>query len=349
MQSFIENFGSVHGQKVHLITLINQNNQKIQITNYGGIVHAWFCNDNKNQSHDILLGCPDLDCYLRRHPYFGAIVGRYANRIAYGKFAVNQTEYQLNCNLPPHHLHGGVCGFDTKVWDFDVQLSGTNGVITLSAESQDMEEGYPGHLHVLVSYTFTEDNELIMSYEAMSDRPTIINLTNHCYFNLSGDGEADILDHDAMIMSDTITETDENLIPTGKLLNIRDTYLDLRGFRKLHEGVKSDFQEIRKAHGYDHNYVLSSPDRDKPVAIVRHLPSGRRLQVFTDQPGLQLYTGNWLHGVDGKSGKYKEYAGFCLETQHFPDSPNHASFPSTLLVPGQKYATTSKYKIDIID
>ena len=339
-------FSHADGKKVHLFTLQNIHGQTIQITNYGGIVHSWKSPDKHEIVSDILLGCTDLNGYLKRHPYFGAVIGRYANRIAHGKFELNGHVYQLQKNLLPHHLHGGENGFDRKVWDFDTFSSDHQCTLSLTTQSAHLEEGYPGHMELKVNYTFTDDNELRIEYFARSDRDTVINLTNHCYFNLSGDQHNDILDHEVKINAEVYTQSDETLIPTGTLLPVAGTNLDFNNFHAISERIFSEDPILKVANGYDHNFVLNAHPFDMPVAEVRHKHSGRRLQVYTDQPGVQLYTGNWLKGVDGKIGQYGNYAGFCLETQHFPDSPNHAAFPTTLLKKGENFYSKTIYKVD---
>jgi len=339
-------FGHINGKEVYLFTLKNIHGQTIQITNYGGIVHSWNTHDRYNSFSDILLGCADLNGYLKRHPYFGAIIGRYANRIAHGNFELNGQVYQLEKNLFPHHLHGGENGFDRKIWNFDTFSSGHQHTLSLTTQSPHLEEGYPGHLELKVNYTFTDDNELIIEYFAHSDMDTVINLTNHCYFNLSGDQQNDILDHEVKISADVYTQSDDTLIPTGMLLPVKRTNLDFLDFHTLSERIFKDDPVLKVAKGYDHNFVLKDHPFDLPVAEVRHQPTGRRLLVYTDQPGIQLYTGNHLKGVDGKVGPYHAYAGFCLETQHFPDSPNHDGFPSTLLKKEEKFYSKTIYKMD---
>jgi aldose 1-epimerase len=342
----VSEFGQKEGKKIYVFTMENLQGHVLQITNFGGIVHSWKAPDNRGHISDLLLGCRDLNGYLERHPYFGAVIGRYANRIAGGTFELDGQNYHLEKNLFPHHLHGGVNGFDRKVWDYDTYSSDHQCTLSLTTQSEHMEEGYPGHLDVKVNYTFTDGNELIIEYFAVSDRDTVINLTNHCYFNLSGNQNGDILDHSVKINADEYTESDETLIPTGRLLPVADTNLDFLDFHTISERIFSADPLLQMASGYDHNFVLRAHEFDNAVAEVRHQSSGRRLLVFTDQLGLQLYTGYYLKGVDGKIGKYGPYAGFCLETQHFPDSPNHPEFPTTLLKKGEKYYSKTIYKVD---
>lgn len=341
-------FGKHFDRDVYLYTFRNKSGNQIQITTYGGIVHSWICVDKFGNFKDILLGCRDFDGYSKDHPYFGCITGRYANRIAFGKFSIGDKQYQLTTNLPPNHLHGGFNGLNKKVWDDEISSSTDSVSLILTVTSPHLEEGYPGNLTVKIIYTYNIMNELKIEYFAESDRATPINLTNHCYFNLSGDQNADISDHLLRINAKKITITDENLIPTGKFLDVKDTVFDFSTFGIISKGLQSDDESIRKAKGYDHNFILESGDSSKPAAEVIHHFSGRRLLVFTDQPAIQLYTGNWLNNVDGKLGKHRDYTGFCLETQHFPDSPNHAHFPDTILRPGIEFYSKTIYKIDVM-
>jgi aldose 1-epimerase len=343
-----DQFGRINNEDVHLVTITNDVGNAISITNYGGIVHSWLCADNQGNIADVLLGCATLEDYTQRHPYFGAIVGRFANRIRNGKFILNETDYQLSINLPPHHLHGGNEGFDRKIWKMRVEQGRNESKIHLSATSNHMEEGYPGHLNVNVSYTFTNDNELIMEFEATTDRTTIVNLCNHCYFNLSGDQSRQILDHQLLLHADGFTVSDEDSIATGEVKSVENTSLDFRTFRSIGEGINLPDSWITKAKGYDYNFMLNAHLPDKAVAILKHEGTGRILEVFTDQPGIQLYSGNWLEGSLGKSGKYQDYSGVCLETQHVPNSPNLPNFPSTVLQPGETYYTKTIYKIGIL-
>jgi len=347
MTYHIEQIDHQNDQNIVLITITNDNQHSVAITNLGGIVHSWLCPDASGQIADVLLGCKNILDYQNSHPYFGAIVGRYANRIAWGKFVIDDVEYTLATNNPPHHLHGGNVGFDKKIWEYHIIENPNDITIHLSCTSPHMEEGYPGNLQVHVSYTFDNDGQLTINYEATTDQATHINLTNHCYFNLSGDAESTILDHLLQINSEMITETDQMLIPTGNIVNIKDSNLDFTAMTDIGLRIKNDDPNLLKAKGYDHNFVLDT-QLETVVAIALHAPTGRRLQVFTTEPGIQLYTGNWLNDVDGKHCKYKDHAGFCLESQHYPDTPNHPTFPTTLLKPGEIYRSKTVYKIDLV-
>ncbi len=348
MTSNIQKIESPSTKDIVLINISNDNNHTVSITNYGGIVHSWHCPDDQGNISDILLGCENILDYQNSHPYFGAIVGRYANRIAFGKFIINGVEYVLATNNPPHHLHGGNVGFDKKIWDYQMVENIDAITVVLKYTSSHMEEGYPGSLSIKVVYTFDNQGRLTIEYEATTDRATHINLTNHCYFNLNSDNNSTILDHHLQINASTITETDETLIPTGNIKEIISSNLDFTKMTEIGLRIKNDDPELNKANGYDHNYIITDSNIDSLAATVHHPKSSRRLQVYTTEPGIQLYTGNWLEDVDGKHGKYKNYSGLCLETQHYPDSPNHPSFPSTLLLPDETYHSKTIYKIDLI-
>lgn len=345
MDVIISDFGRINETQVSIVSIKNDNGSHIQITNFGGIVHSWLCHDNRGDLGDILLGCQNLSEYQNGHPYFGAIIGRYANRINLGQFDLNGTKYQVPLNLPPHHLHGGFYGFDKKVWSMDVKQYDNNCLVSLKTESHHLEEGFPGNLMVNVDYTFTSDNQLIIEYYATTDQITVINLTNHCYFNLSGNKGNDILDHEVLINADFYTENNESSIPTGALKRVEGTIMDFNSFRNLGAGILSGDPLLHHTKGYDHNFVLKNPNLNIASAVASHPVSGRVLEVYTDQPGIQLYTGNFLNGIAGKIGTYQDFAGFCLETQHFPDSPNHKHFPETTLRPGQQFYSKTIYKI----
>ncbi len=328
-------------QPVDLYTLTNTNGMTVKITNYGGIVTSLQVPDKNGQLEDVVLGFDSLDKYLEGHPYFGAVVGRYGNRIAKGKFTLNGTEYQLAANNGENHLHGGIKGFDKVVWNAEIVKKENEVGIKLSYLSKDGEEGYPGNLSVGVIYTLTKNNELKIQYEAETDKPTPVNLTHHSYFNLKGAGNGDILGHLMTISADRFTPVDEGLIPTGELKSVKDTPMDFTVLKAIGERID------RVKGGYDHNYVLNDRDGSlKRAAKVVDPVSGRVMEVRTTEPGLQFYTGNFLDGtITGKNGKvYHKHYGFCLETQHFPDSPNKPEFPSTILKPGEKYTHTTIYR-----
>jgi aldose 1-epimerase len=329
------------GQIVQLYTMTNGSGMVVKITNYGGIVTEVWTPDKRGRLQDIVLGFDKLNGYLGDHPYFGSIVGRYANRIAKGKFALNGAEYHLATNNNGNHLHGGIKGFDKVVWKAE-EIKGKDQVgLRLGYVSKDGEEGYPGQLSVTVVYTLTNRNELTISYEATTDKPTIVNLTHHSYFNLAGAGSGDVLSHELMINADRYTVADDSLIPTGELRSVEGTAMDFRSAKTVGERIE------QVPGGYDHNYVLNRLDDKLSLAAkVFERKSGRIMEVWTTEPGIQFYSGNFLDGsIRGKGGKrYDRHFGLCLETQHFPDSPNHPEFPSVVLNPGQTYRHLTVYK-----
>ena len=341
-----EPFGQTpDGRQVALYTLTNPNGIKARITNFGAILVSLEVPDRDGGSADITLGFDALDGYLGEHPHFGATVGRYANRIGKARFVLNGTEYNLAANNGENHLHGGIKGFDKVVWKLeDLRAESDEAVVKMSYVSEDGEEGYPGNLACSVTYTLTEDDELKISYEADTDKATVVNLTNHSYFNLAGQGTGDVLGHELMLNAEKYTVVDEGLIPTGENRSVKDSPMDFT----ISASIGSRIEQVEG--GYDHNYVLKSGGGSLALCARAYEPtSGRVMEVYTTEPGVQFYTGNFLDGsVTGKGGKvYKKHYGFCLETQHFPDSPNKPDFPSVVLDPGQKYATTTVFKFEI--
>jgi len=339
-----ELFGQTHdGIDVYLYTLTNKNKLVAKITNFGGIVTSIVVPDKDGNYEDIVLGFDNLDDYLIEHPYFGAIVGRYGNRIANGKFSIEGVEYQLAQNNAENHLHGGIKGFDKAIWAAK-EIENDQGVgLELSYLSQDMEEGYPGNLSVNIVYFLSNENELKITYDAETDRITPINLTHHSYFNLTA-CKTDVLDHELIIDADKYTVVNESLIPTGENKDVAGTDMDFLAPNTI--GARIENVE----GGYDHNYVLNNTAEDLAFAAKVYEPvSGRIMEVFTTEPGMQFYTGNFLDGsLKGKNGVlYHEHYGFCLETQHFPDSPNQPTFPSALLYPGEKYMHLTIYKFSV--
>jgi len=338
-----ESFGKTpDGKQVDLYTLTNSSGIRARITSFGAILVSLEVPDRDGNLADITLGFDKLDGYVGVHPYFGAIVGRYANRIGKAAFKLDGVEYKLAANNGDNHLHGGVKGFDKVVWRLeDLGVRGAGAMVKLSYISEDGEEGYPGNLACSVIYTLTEDGKLQISYEAESDKKTVVNLTNHSYYNLAGQGTGDILGHELMLNADKYTVVDEGLIPTGENRNVKGTPMDFT----TPMTIGSRIGQVEG--GYDHNYVLNSGGGTLALAAKVYEPtSGRVMEIHTDQPGVQFYTGNFLDGsVTGKAGKvYRKNYGFCLETQHFPDSPNKPGFPSVVLHPGQKYATMTVHK-----
>ena len=334
-----EDFGKIDDKEVYLFTMTNNNGMSVKITNYGGIVTSILCPDREGNMADVVLGFDDLQPYLDGHPYFGSIVGRYGNRIAKGKFSIDGEEYTLATNNGPNHLHGGIKGFDKVVWEAKEKSLPDTCSLRLRYTSPDGEEGYPGNLRVMVMYSLTNDNELIIYYKATTDKTTPINLTHHSYFNLGGTQE-NALDHMLTIAAEKYVAVDENLIPTGELADLDNTVMDFRTPHSIGERI-ADVEG-----GYDHTYVLFNKGNLLKVADAYEANSGRLMEVFTSEPGIQFYSGNFLDGsLTGKNGiVYNQHHGFCLETQHFPDSPNQADFPSTILKPGEVYTHTSIYK-----
>jgi len=335
------------GRSVDLYTLVNSNGMKVKITNYGGIVVSLEVPDRNGKWADVVLGYDRLEDYIQNNPYFGCIIGRYGNRIAKGQFTLDGKKYQLACNNFPNHLHGGKVGFDKVLWNAEPFVDEKGPKLRLTYKSPDGEEGYPGNLDVTVVYTLTEDNGLLIEYTATTDQPTIVNLTNHSYFNLSGMESKTILDHVLWMDADRFTPVDSTLIPTGELRSVSGTPLDFRKPTKIGERIGSEDMQIRYGQGYDHNYVLNGEmNTFRLVATVVDPFSGRKMEVWTTEPGLQFYSGNFLDGsIKGKRGiVYGHRSGFCLETQHFPDSPNHPEFPSTVLRPGEVYKTKTMYR-----
>jgi aldose 1-epimerase len=340
-------FGKVSGKTVQLYTLRNSNGVEAAITNYGGIVVSLKTPDRNGNFADVVLGFDSLDGYTKEHPYFGAIVGRYGNRIAKGRFTLNGVEYKLAVNNGENALHGGLKGFDKVVWTPKEISSAEGPALELTYVSKDGEEGYPGTLTATVRYTLTSDNELRLDYTATTDKDTVVNLTNHSYFNLAGQGTGDILNHEIQIFADRFTPVDEGLIPTGELKSVAGTPFDFRQPHKIGERINAKDDQIQRGKGYDHNFVLNGRMGElHPAARVTEATSGRIMEVSTTQPGVQFYTGNFLDGsVKGKGGTAYQFRwGFCLETQHFPDSPNQPKFPSTVLKPGETYKSTTIYK-----
>ena len=337
------------GKPVERFTLKNAHGLEAAITNYGGIVQSLKVPDARGGFADVLLGFDTLAGYLGEHPYFGAIVGRYGNRIAKGRFTLDGTEYKLAVNNGPNHLHGGIKGFDKVVWTAQPKAGNT---IELTYLSKDGEEGYPGNLKSIVKYTLSDMDELIIDYTATTDKPTVLNLTNHMYFNLAGEGTGDILGHRMELFANRFTPVDDTLIPTGELQNVADTPFDFRQPHAIGERINANDEQIKRGGGYDHNFVLNGPAGEQVVraARVSDPGSGRMMEVFSTEPGVQFYTGNFLDGtIKGKGGKvYQRRYGFCLETQHFPDSPNKPAFPTVVLRPGQTHRTTTVYKFSVV-
>jgi aldose 1-epimerase len=335
------------GASIDLYTLTNRNGMEAKITNYGGIVTALTAPDRTNKYADVVLGFNDLDSYLKGHPYFGALIGRYGNRIAKGRFILNGVEYKLAVNNGENHLHGGIKGFDKVVWTAQSMTTKLGPSLSLTYLSKDMEEGYPGNLTVKVVYTLTNKNELRIDYSASTDKDTVTNLTHHSYFNLAGEGNGDILSHVLTLKADRFTPTDAGSIPTGELRNVQGTPFSFLQPMAIGDRINDTDQQIQFGGGYDHNWVVNGPAGTlRQAASVYEPTSGRVMDVWTTEPGIQFYTGNFLDGtLTGKSGKvYQKRMGFCLETQHYPDSPNQPKFPTTTLKKGATYRSTTIYR-----
>ena len=342
-----EDFGKADGQNVALYTLTNRKGVEAKITTYGGIVVSLKVPDRNGKIDDIVLGFDNLDDYLKGNSsYFGALIGRYGNRIAKGQFTLGGADYKLATNNGENHLHGGIKGFDKVVWNARSPKAKDGASLTLTYLSRDGEEGYPGNLGVTVTYTLTEDNELRIDYSATTDRETVVNLTHHSYFSLAGQGNGDILNHQLVISADRFTPVDAGLIPTGELREVKGTPFDFSQPTAIGARINDPDEQIRFGKGYDHNFVLRGKMGTlRQAAKVFEQTTGRVMEVWTTEPGLQFYTGNFLDGKPGKGGKtYQFRYGFCLETQHFPDSPNQPAFPTTVLKKGGRYQTTTIYK-----
>ena len=346
----VEPFGTTEdGQDVELYTLTNANGMVVSVMTYGGIVQKVLVPDRDGNLTNVTLGFDTLEEYVAGSPYFGSITGRYANRIARGTFVLDGVTYRLALNNGENSLHGGLVGFDKVVWEAK-DTSGPDGpAITLSRTSPDGEEGYPGNLTVEVVYTLTNNNELRFDYHATTDAPTIVNLTNHSYWNLAGEGTGSILDHTLQLNAGNYTPIDATLIPTGEIAPVAGTPFDFTTPHAIGERIRDGNEQLEFGRGYDHNFVLdrASPDDESLMvaAVLTDPSSGRVLTISTTEPGIQFYSGNFLDGtLYGTSGHaYRQGDGLALETQHFPDSPNHSNFPSTELRPGEEYATTTVY------
>jgi aldose 1-epimerase len=342
-----KSFGTREGRPVNLYTLTNSHGVEVRAMNYGGIILSIRVPDRKGQLADIVLGHETLEGYIPNPPFLGAIVGRYANRIANGTFTLDGKTYTLPKNDGPNTLHGGVTRtFDKVVWD-DEPLKGKEPGVRFTYLSKDGEEGFPGNLTAKVSYTLTDDNELVIDYEATTDKATPINLSQHSYFNLAGEGSGDILNTELMLNADRFTPVDKNLIPTGELRAVKGTPFDFTTSTRIGARIEDPYDQMVLGHGYDHNFIINRKGSGLELAARAYEPtSGRVLEVLTTQPAVQFYTGNFLDGtVTGKQGHvYKRRNAFCLETQHYPDSPNHPDFPLTILKPGQTFHEKTVFK-----
>ena len=338
------------GEKVEQYTLTNQKGMEVKIITFGGIISSMKVPNKEGKSEEVVIGFNSLDQYMKDNPYFGALIGRYGNRIAKGKFTLDGKEYSLAINNAPNALHGGPEGFHRVIWTAEEAKSGDSAALKLKYVSKDMEEGYPGNLTVFVTYTLNNDNSLDILYEATTDKKTVVNLTNHSYFNLSSDFSKPILDHEITIDADKLVPVAATLIPTGQLTDVTNTPFDFRKPKKIGAEIEAKNEQLKNGLGYDHCWVLNNQDKGERFAASAYdAGSGRLLEVFTDQPGIQFYSGNFLDGTlpMRNGGTYARRTGFCLETQHYPDSPNQKDFPTTVLNPGENYKTQTTFKFSV--
>lgn len=344
-----EDYGTTSdGEKVAQYTLTNENGMEVKIITYGGRITSLKAPNKDDEFENVVLGFDSLEQYIKDNPFFGALIGRFGNRIANGKFTLDGEEYTLAQNDGQNHLHGGEKGFDKVVWTVDDASASS---LSLSYISEDMEEGYPGTLETTVVYTLTEDNALEVDYNATTDKKTVLNLTQHAYFNLSGDFSETILDHKIEINADEFLPVNETLIPTGELKEVAGTPFDFREAKTVEQHIEEKNQQLERGKGYDHCWVLNEQDSGmRFAASAYHEESGRMLEVHTNEPGIQFYSGNFLDGTlpqaDGE-GNYGHRSGFCLETQHYPDSPNQEGFPSVVLEPGETYSSKTSFKFSV--
>lgn len=333
-------------QLVDLITLRNTHGVEVAVLTYGGVIKNLRTPDRAGALDDIVLGFDDLASYVAKSPYFGCLIGRYGNRIAKGKFTLDGAQYTLATNNETNHLHGGKKGWDKAVWAFDTFNNATGTGVVLTHTSPDGDEGYPGTVKAKVTYTLTDKDQLIVDYEATTDKATVINLTQHSYFNLAGGKAAEILGHELMLNAAQYTPVDPTLIPTGQIAPVEGTPFDFRTSTAIGARINDKNEQLTRGKGYDHNWVLTRTGAGLSEAAQVYEPTtGRTMTISTTEPGIQFYSGNFLDGtLTGKGGRvYPQRSGFCLETQHYPDSPNHANFPSTVLRPGETYKTQTVF------
>jgi aldose 1-epimerase len=342
-----QSFGSFDGKDVSLYTLTNKKGDVLKLSNYGAVIVEIIVPDRNGKKENVTLGYDNLDGYVNGDPYFGKVVGQYANRIAKGKFTLDGVDYTLAINNPPNALHGGPTGWHSRVWDAQVLKNTDFPAIRFTYNKPDMEEGYPGNVVAEVVYTWTDNDEIILDYKVSTDRKTVVNITNHAYFNLHGAGTGDILDHEAVIRASSFTPVDSTLIPTGEIRPVEGTPFDFRTPHLIGGRIGEDYDQLKLGGGYDHNFVLDNAE--EVDAMVYDPSTGRVLEVLTDQPGVQLYTGNFLNGTQtGHGGKVYNYrSGFCLETQHFPDSPNQEAFPSVILMPEEPFLSSTTFRFSV--
>ena len=342
---------TMDGTGVDQFILSNNNGMEVRIINYGGIITSWTAPDKNGDYKDIVLGYNTLAEYEAETPYFGALIGRYGNRIAKGKFSLGNQEYTLAVNNGVNHLHGGLKGFDKVIWDAKTIVSDSTVSLELSYLSKDMEEGYPGNLETKVTYTLNNKDELSVNYEATTDKPTIVNLTQHSYFNLTADFNQDILGHELVINADSFLPVDNTLIPTGEFRDVTGTPFDFKTSKAIGTHIDNENIQLKNGLGYDHCWVLNDQNTGVRFVASAYEPvSGRLLEVFSDEPGIQFYSGNFLDGTlpSKNKGMYQHRTGFCFETQHYPDSPNQKNFPSVRLNPGEKYNSKTVFKLSAV-
>lgn len=342
---------TAEGKVIEKYTLTNKNGMKLEVINFGGIITSLTAKNKEGKYEDIALGFTKPEDYLNGNPYFfGAIIGRYGNRIANGKFSIDGEVFNVNQNDGSNSLHGGKNGFHTKFWDIEIVENAKFPTLKLTYKSPDGEEGFPGNLDVTVFYSLTDDDALEISYEAKTDKPTIVNLTQHSYFNLSGDFTQEITDHKLQINASHFLPVNSNMIPVGEFKNVENSAFDFTVSKAIGKDINVDDEQLKLGNGYDHTWICKGEDL-RNIAKVYHPKSGRVMEVLTTEPGVQFYSGNFLDGkFETKSGgKSEKRTGFCLETQHFPDSPNQELFPSTLLIPGEKYQSKTIYKFSFKD
>ncbi|MFC3196136.1 aldose epimerase family protein [Parapedobacter deserti] len=337
-------------KNTHLLVMQNDRGMTVAISDFGARIVSLLIPDKHGDPTDVVLGFDSIQAYLQANePYHGATIGRFANRIANGRFTIGNETFQTEPNNGPNALHGGAKGFHNQIWD---SRTVANKQVDFYYVSADGEEGFPGKLSVMVKYRLTDDNELIISYRAETDKPTVVNLTNHAFFNLNGEGSGDVLDHLLQINADHYLPVNDHQIPTGVVASVDSTVFDFRQPKAIGQDIAQSNEQLANGNGgYDHNYVINPQQRpgEHPIATVYAPQTGIRLEVCTSEPGIQFYSGNFLNGSDrGKRGRpYEKYGAFCLETQHFPDSPNQQDFPSTLLVPGHVFQTETKYRFSV--
>lgn len=339
------------GQEVDRYTLSNAAGMQVEIITYGGIITSMKVPNAAGGLNDVVLGYDSLSDYEKGSPYFGALIGRYGNRIADGSFTLDDQTYTLVQNDGKNHLHGGTKGFDKVVWSADSKIEDNKAVLQLHYLSQDMEEGYPGNLHTEVVYTLTNDNMIEVAYKATTDKKTVVNLTQHAYFNLSG--AKDILDHELRLQAPRYLPIDETLIPTGEIASVEGTPFDFTSFKTIGRDIETESLQLERGLGYDHCWVLDNPNKElQTAALLKEASSGIQMEVRTDQPAIQFYSGNFLDGTNPmkQSDSFYNYrSGLCLETQHYPNAPNEASFPSTVLSPGEVYSTKTQFLFSVIN